>query len=224
MPKVGSMVIEDAKLQEALHADAEGGSYTGAGDNLVDFGGAKSFVDEDKTGKRVNIKIKNVSEEDKTIRLNDILENPAGSILLTDGTNDGLTVKSSPRNYAVVRSYLESHPTRIRSIKFNADEAVQLDEPLKYVKETPWMTSTTEERIPSTFQSQDTNNPKMSEVNDIADWMLCDTSTILYTIQAGREVTLTFTFGGSFDAAYALGKKAHDAEMTVARAYIRANQ
>lgn len=221
MPKVGSMVIEDAKIQEALQANAEGGSYTGAGDNLVDFGSANSFVDENNTGKRANIKIKNTTEEDIQIRLNDILENPEDTVLLTDGAANGLTVKASPRKFDVVRRFLEKNPTRIRSIKLNVDEAVQLDEPLKFVKDTPWVTSTTEERIPSTYQSQDTNNPKMSEVNDISDWMLSDKSTILYNIQAGREVTLTITFGGSFDAANALGKKAHDAEMTVARAYAR---
>lgn len=228
MKKVGSVVLDDALIEEAMGAKAEGQTYTGAGDNLVDFGSATSFMNEDMSAKRVNIVIDNQSQNDVDVQFNDILENVTGTNvhMLAEGTiATGVTAKGSPRSCDVLKKYVHINPTRIRSIKLNASDQAQLDYPLRYRTENPFTKNATEiERIPSNYQSQDTNNPKMVEVKDIADWQLSDLSTILYTVGAGKKVTITILFGASMDIAGALGKKAKDAAVTVAAAYLHAQQ
>lgn len=222
MKQVGSVKIDDALLEKAMGARAEGQTYTGAGDNLVDFGAARSFMNEDDSAKRVNIVLKNNGQTDVDIQFNDILENVASAHLLAEGAIvTDVTAKGSPRSCDVLAKYIKTHPIRIRAIKLNAKYTTQLDYPLRYRTENPFTKNAVEvERIPSNYQSQDTNNPNMVEVKDVNDWQLSDMSTILYTIGAGQEVTVTILFGAALDIAGALGKKAEDAALTVASAYL----
>lgn len=224
MKQVGSVKIDDALLEKAMGAKAEGQTYTGAGDNMVDFGAARSFMNEDDSAKRVNIVLKNASQADVDIQFNDILENVASANILKEGTIiTDVTAKGSPRSCDVLAKYIHVCPIRIRAIKLNAKYATQLDYPLRYRTENPFTKNAVEvERIPSNYQSQDTNNPNMVEVKDITGWQLSDLSTILYTVGAGQEVTVTILFGAALDIAGALGKKAEDAALTVAQAYLHA--
>lgn len=224
MKQVGSVKIDDALLEKAMGAKAEGQTYTGAGDNMVDFGAARSFMNEDDSAKRVNIVLKNASQADVDIQFNDIIENVASANILREGTIiTDVTAKGSPRSCNVLAKYVHVCPIRIRAIKLNAKYATQLDYPLRYRTENPFTKNAVEvERIPSNYQSQDTNNPNMVEVKDITGWQLSDLSTILYTVGAGQEVTVTILFGAALDTAGALGKKAEDAALTVAQAYLHA--
>ena len=224
MKQVDSVKIDDALLEKAMGAKAEGQTYTGAGDNMVDFGSARSFMNEDDSAKRVNIVLKNASQADVDIQFNDILENVASANILREGTIiTDVTAKGSPRSCDVLAKYIHVCPIRIRAIKLNAKYATQLDYPLRYRTENPFTKNAVEvERIPSNYQSQDTNNPNMVEVKDITGWQLSDLSTILYTVGAGQEVTVTILFGAALDIAGALGKKAEDAALTVAQAYLHA--
>lgn len=224
MKQVGSVKIDDALLEKAMGAKAEGQTYTGAGDNMVDFGAARSFMNEDDSAKRVNIVLKNASQADADIQFNDIIENVASANILKEGTIiTDVTAKGSPRSCDVLAKYLHVCPIRIRAIKLNAKYTTQLDYPLRYRTESPFTKNAVEvERIPSNYQSQDTNNPNMVEVKDITGWQLSDLSTILYTVGAGQEVTVTILFGAALDTAGALGKKAEDAALTVAQAYLHA--
>ena len=222
--KVGSVVVDDSLLEEAMKQKAEGQTYTGAGDNLIDFGSARSFMNEDDSAKRVNIVLKNDSNADVDIQFNDILDAVEDAVKLKEGTViENVTAKGTPRSCDVLAKYIHVCPTRIRSIKLSAKETSQLDKPLRYIQENPFTKHATEvERIPSNYPSSDTNNPNMVEVRDISDWQMSDLSTIVYTVGAKQEVTVTILFGASLDIAGALGKKAKDAAMTVAAAYLQA--
>lgn len=222
MKKVGSVVLDDSLLEEAMKSKAEGQTYTGAGDNLVEFGNGSSFMNEDESAKRVNIVLENTGSSDVDVQFNDILENVSGAQLLAEGTIvANVTAKGSPRSCDVLKKYIHMCPTRIRAIKLNASNQAQLDYPLRYRTENPFTKNAIEvERIPSNYQSQDTNNPNMVEVKDIADWQLSDLSTIIYTVGANQKVTMTILFGASIDIAGALHKKSKDAALTVAAAYL----
>ena len=222
--KVGSVVVNDSLLEEAMKQKAEGQTYTGAGDNLIDFGSARSFMNEDDSAKRVNIVLKNNSNADVDVQFNDILEAVEDAVKLKEGTIiQDVTAKGTPRSCDVLAKYIHVCPTRIRSIKLSAKETSQLEKPLRYIQENPFTKHATEvERIPSNYLSSDTNNPNMVEVRDISDWQLSDLSTIVYTVGAKQEVTVTILFGASLDIAGALGKKAKDAAITVAAAYLQA--
>lgn len=224
MAKVGSVVLDDALLERAMEGKAEGQSYTGAGDNLIDFGKARSFMNEDDSAKRVNIVLKNDSNADVDVQFNAILDAVEDALMLAEGTiASDVTAKGSPRSCEVLKKYVHVCPTRIRSIKLSAKNAGQLDQPLRYIVENPFTKHAVEvERIPSNYLSQDTNNPNMVEIKDLADWQLSDLSTIVYRVGAKQEVTVTILFGASLDIAGALGKKADDAALTVATAYLQA--
>ncbi len=223
--RVGDIQLTEAQIQQALKARADGGElYYGKDDSLLDFGSANSFMDEDATGKRVSMRITNGSTSDHKIQLNEIIASITGAKVIAEGTKDGITITGTPRSVDVLKNYVSHNPMRIRSIKLNVSEVSQLDEPLIYHTESPFETMAEKQRVPSEYQSQNTNNPKMSEVADIKDWVLSNESTIVYNVQAGKTVNLTFVFGASVDIAKALNKKADAAARTAAKAYVSAKK
>lgn len=225
MAKIGSVEISEKMVQDALAARAEGTGYTGAGDNLIDFGSASSFVDEDSSAKRFSLKITNKSAEDVLLQLNEIIAGIEGSKVVKEGTVvENVTAKGSPRSIEILKNYIASNPIRLRSIKLNVDNVEQLDQPLRYIVETPFKTGVEEERIPSNYQNQDTNNPLMTEVTDIKEWVLSKFSTVAFKVGAGRTVNLSILFGASIDLKKALDKKAVEAAQTVATAYVRSKK
>lgn len=225
MAKIGSVEISEKMVQDALNARAEGNGYTGAGDNMIDFGSASSFVDEDSSAKRFSLKITNKSAEDVLLQLNEIIAGIEGSKVVKEGTVvENVTAKGSPRSIEILKNYIASNPIRLRSIKLNVDNVEQLDQPLRYIVETPFKTGVEEERIPSNYQNQDTNNPLMTEVTDIKEWVLSKFSTVAFKVGAGRTVNLSILFGASIDLKKALDKKAVEAAQTVANAYVRSKK
>lgn len=85
MAKIGSVEVTEKMVQDALLARAEGNGYTGAGDNLIDFGSASSFVDEDSSAKRFSLKISNKSDADELVQLNDIIATIDEASLIKEG-------------------------------------------------------------------------------------------------------------------------------------------
>lgn len=228
MAKVGSVNIDEKAMQKALAAKAEGDNYTGAGDNLVNFGDASSFIDEDKTGKIFTLTIVSTDVNTVKLQLNKILSGTLASHkLIKEGAVDtNVTCAGSPNSTDLLVAYLEKYPSRLRSIKFSVDNPEQLDEPIKLITDDVFGSQTTKQLIPSSFQSQDTQNPKMVELTSdvIEKWMISDKSTLSYGIHAGRTVTLTLKFGAAVDLPKALEGKAEEAKMTVAQAYVRSKK
>lgn len=226
MKKIGSVNIDDKTLNAAMAARAEGSNYTGAGDNFVNFGDGASFMDEDSTSKIFTLRLVS-TEASNTIKLqlHKILSGTLASHkLIKQGTVDtNVTCAGDPNSADLLVAFLEKHPSRLRSIKFSVDNAAQLDEPIKLVQDDVFGSQTVKQLIPSTFQSQNTQNPKMVEIpaEDLEKWVMSDRSTISYGIQAGRTVALTLRFGASIDEHQALENKAQEAKETVAQAYIR---
>lgn len=224
--KVGSVVIDDNMLQKAMNANAEGANYTGAGDNMLDFGSAKTFLYEEQSGKRVTITLDNTKgTEDQIVQFNEIIGSIDGAAVLKDGALvENFSVSCTPCKSEVLAKYLQRFPTRLRSVKFAASVASQLDEPLRSFKLNPFTKNPVEEeRIPSNYQSQNTNNPLMVDVDDFNGYQTSELQTMTYKVQAGAKVSLTLLFGASLDTAGALSKKAEDAAMTVATAYVAQN-
>ena len=225
--KVGSVMITDEMMQRAMAANAEGANYTGAGDNFVDFGSAKTFLYENQTGKRVTITLDNTKgTEDRMVQFNKIIAEIEDAILLKDGeAATGLNISCTPCKAAVLADYMHLCPSRIQSIKFAASAAAQLDEPFRSYKVNPFTKNPIEEeRIPSNYQSQNTNNPLMVDVEDLNGYQLSALQTATYKVPAGVKVSLTILFGGTLDIAGALAKKADDAALTVASAYVASEQ
>lgn len=224
--KVGSVVINDDMLQKAMSANAEGANYTGAGDNMLDFGSAKTFLYEEQSGKRVTITLDNSKgTEDRNVQFNQIISEITDTIVLKDGAAaDNFQISCTPCKSEVLAKYLQIVPTRLRSVKFAASVASQLDEPLRSFKINPFTKNPVEEeRIPSNYQSQNTNNPLMVDVDDFNGYQTSELQTLTYKVQAGAKVSLTLLFGAGLDIAGALVKKAEDAAMTVATAYVAQN-
>ncbi len=231
--KVGDIVFTSKEMKEALMANADGSqeNYVGLGDDMVNFGSADSFIDESDAAREFTMRITNNTSTTQKIQLNEILENVAGHTLLkegnivTEGEDDSavhMVAAGDPRSIDVLLEYIKKNPIRVRAIKFNVSSEQQLDEPLKYQTQTPFMTDSTIQKVPSTFQDQNTNNTKTVEV-ELKDWILGHSSTILYSIRSGVSVNLTFFFGASLDASKALEKKYNRAKATAAKFYARQN-
>lgn len=229
----GDITLSPKDVDEALKARADGGdlNYIGLDDDMVNFGAAQSFVDEGDGEREFTMRLTNNTLVTQKIQFNEILENVAGHTLLQEGTvvtvGEGasaktLTAEGDPRSIDMLLKYIKHCPTRVRSIKFNVSDEGQLNEPIKYQKETPFMTGSTEQRIPSTYQDQKTNNTKTVEV-EFKNWILGFDSTILYAIRSGVSVSMTFRFGASLDTANALRKKFNAAVVTAAKYFAAQN-
>lgn len=231
--KVGDIAFSSKEMKDALKANADGGaqSYIGLNDDDIDFGKAESFIDESEGEKEFNLSIVNSTAATQKIQFNDIIAAQDGysllkeGVVLTVGSGDSArTVEATgdPRSIDILVELIKHAPMRLRAVRFNVSDEGQLDELLKYVKETPFETGVTTQKKPSNFQDQNTNNTKTVTV-DLKDWVLGHDSTILYTIRAGATVNLTLYFGASFDTAKALRKKHERATKTAASFFARQN-
>lgn len=219
--KIGSIVVDDAALQKAMEGRAEGNSYVGAGDNMVDFGAATSFITEEDGGKNFQVKLANTTDADVKININPNLEVEGYNALKDGEVVTGLTAKGSPRAVKTLLDYIKHNPTRLRKIAIKVDDADQLDEPIVYRKDTPWKSYSEEQRVPSSYQDGSTNNINNVHVDDVNGWKLSGMETLLYTVRAKRTVTLSFSFGASLDTSVALDRKAQEAAENVTIAYAR---
>lgn len=214
--------LSEQDFEKALAAKANTG-YVGAGDALLDLGKASSFGYENKTGRFIDLKFKNTSE-DKTvyIQFNELLSGvKEGHNVIKDGVvAETLQIQGSPNSATLLAAYLKSTPSRIHSMKFKVDDPDQLDEPIKFYTINVFGDPKTETITPSVKHSENTSNPKMVEVDDCIDWICSEKSTVLYGIRPGRTVNLTINFGASFDAAHYLNTKAVEARQTLAAAML----
>lgn len=231
---LGDIEITPKEMQDALHANADGGdpNYIGLNDDTLNLGEAKSFVDEGDANRVFTIRFHNGTDTTQKIQFNKILEDAANHALLKEGhvvttgasgSEKYLDAEGDPRSLDVLLELIKHTPIRVRSIIFNVSDASQLGEPLKYRKETPFMTGSTEQIIPSNFQNQNTNNTKTVEVS-LKKWILGYDSTILYAIRSGVSVDMTISFGASFDPANALRKKYDAAVIAAAKYFARTQQ
>ncbi len=229
--QLGSIEISSKEMQEALRAAADGGqSYVGLNDDMLNIGDAESFIDEGEAGKEFTIRFANTTAVTQKIQFNKVLGLTAtGHTLLSEGdvvtvdASHKLTAEGDPRSIDLLLAMIAECPTRVRSIKFNVSDATQLDEPIKYLVETPFKSGVTEQKIPSTFQSQETNNVKTVEVPFSNNWILGFDSTIQYSIRSGVSGSLTLCLGASVDTANALREKYAAAKKSAAAYYARMN-
>jgi hypothetical protein len=227
---LGDIDITSKEMQAALKANADGGaSYIGLNDEMLNIGDAESFIDEADAGKEFTLRLVNGTAATQKIQFNPVLgQTLTGHTLLAEGdvvtvdSSHKLTAAGDPRSYDLLLALIKESPIRVRSIKFNVSDASQLDEPIKYLVDTPFKTGVTEQKIPSTFQDQNTNNTKTVEVA-FKNWILGFDSTIQYSIRAGVSVSMTLCLGASVDLANALREKHAAAVKTAATYYARQN-
>ncbi len=230
---LGDIEISSKEMQAALKAQADGGAtYVGLNDEMLNIGDAESFIDEEDAGKEFTIRFVNGTDATQKIQFNPVLgQTITGHTLLqeghvvttgTSGSEKYLDANGDPRSLDLLLALIKESPIRVRSIKFNVSDASQLDEPIKYLVDTPFKTGVTEQKIPSTFEDQNTNNTKTVEVA-FKNWILGFDSTIQYSIRSGVSVSMTLCLGASLDLANALREKHAAAVKTAAAYYARQN-
>lgn len=229
--QLGSLEISSKEMREALRASADGGTaYVGLNDHILNVGDAESFIDEKEAGREFTIRFANTTAATQKIQFNKVLgllaDNHAllkEGVVVTVDESHKLTTEGDPRSIDLLLAMVAECPTRVRSIKLNVSDANQLDEPIKYLVETPFKSGVTEQKIPSTFQDQNTNNVKTVEVPLSSNWMLGFDSTIQYSIRPGISGSMTLCLGASIDTAYALRAKYEAAKKSAAAYYARTN-
>lgn len=227
---LGDMQITNKELQEALKANADGNlQYIGLNDDMLNFGDAESFIDEADANKEFTIKLVNGTSVTQKIQFNEIITGTlANHTLLAEGdvvtvdSSHKLTCEGDPRSFDVLKALIKQTPMRVREIRFNVSDASQLDEAIKYHRETPFMTGSTEQKVPSNYQDQNTQNTKTTVV-PFKNCILGYDSTLSYAIRSGVTVTMVIRFGASVDSAHALRAKHSAAVATAARFYAAKN-
>ncbi len=227
---LGDIKISNKELQEALKANADGSiQYIGLNDDMLNFGDAESFVDEGDAEREFTIKLTNSTSASQKIQFNDFIAGTlANHTLLAEGdvvtvdSSHKLTCEGDPRSFNVLKALIKETPLRVREIRFNVSDAAQLDEPIKYHQETPFMTGSTKQLVPSNYQDQNTQNTKTTVV-PFKNCILGYDSTLSYVIRSGVTVTMVLRFGASVDLANALRKKYNAAVATAARYYAISN-
>ncbi len=218
--------LSEEDFKRASDAKVDTG-YVGAGDPLLDMGKASSFATENNTNRRFQIILKNTSA-DKTVfvQFNKILTGVMDNCnLIQEGKiAETLTVQGTPNSASLLAAYLESNPTRIHAIQFKVDDPEQLDEPIKFHALNVFGNPNTEQLVPSSKHSENTNNPKVVEIDECIDWLCSDKSTIIYGVRPGRTVTLTIKFGASVDTANYLTRQAIEARQTLAASMLALNK
>ena len=213
--------INRQNVQQVVRRKAEGSNYIGVGDNLLDFGSAKSFLQEDNAGKIFSINISNTGASELAVAL--FAGNFAeGSSYLGSAkvVKDGeivadLNAKGTPEKIEALSAYMKANPSRLRAIKVKADDEAQLDYAITYKSVSPFKSPITEERIPSQYASSKDQNSKVIELTDI-DWILGADNILLTTIGAGRSVVISLVFGASLDTEKGLQNKAKEAMQNAA--------
>lgn len=216
--KIGSMPINESALSQAFKGRAEGTGYSGAGDNLLDFGKATSFINEGNAGRVFTYTIANASSSDVDVCLNPGSQAvETGSFAAADGTiTTSVTGSGRPSSIAKFLNYAKHNPTRIKGIQIQVSNEAQLANPIRFKTINPFKAvDSEEERIPTNYQNPADSNTKLVEISDVEGWGVSDESQLYLTVGAGYSVTVTLVCGASFDAAKALNKKADEAAANV---------
>ena len=238
--RVGTMVISDAELKQAMKARAEGANYTGAGDNLLDFGRASSFIDEARSGKTFSMALKNEGVNDIFVAIcPGYFTDPAdiktaagvpadaiikdGVIVIDAGqpTEKTLRVTGSPRPASTLLGYVQNIPSRLVGISVRVSDSAQLDEPLILRSETPFEVASEVQVIPSDFQLSADSNENLVRLDNLGDWTLSSQNILLYKVRAGKTATLSMVFGASLNIVKGVNNKAEEARLNVAGAFLR---
>lgn len=222
--QIGSIPLSRPVVESALSGKAEGTKYTGAGDVVLEFGQANSFINESDSARVITLKVANASSSDCAIALCPGDMTISGYTNMADGTiTTSVTGSARPSSFATFLSYVKNNPTRIRKIQLQVDDVAQYSEALLCRTYDPFKNSYDEvERIPQNYQSATDFNTKCVTIDDVNGWQFGPMSAILLNVQAGRTVTVAFVCGASFDAAKALNKKADEAAVNVSRVVLNA--
>lgn len=237
--KFGDIEVSDEQLRRAVKANAEGEGegYVGAGDSILDFGRANSFVDESRAEKRFNISIQNKGQNDEVIVLFPGYKTAfEGKSIISDGdfktvagdnntTVAVLTAKSgSTQSIECLKNYIKNNPTRVCRLEVKVDNEEQLDEPFTYRETSPFKSDSEVVRTPSDYIGSDTQNPKAATIDETKGFVLSDTTELEFKLRAQRKVNLSFVFGASVDMTKAINKKAEAAANTAAAAILAGNR
>lgn len=217
--KMGDIMFTQKEMKDALYANADGSAetYVGLNDDAVNFGDAESFIDEGDSGKEFSVRVTNTSDKTQKLQLNSIIQNKDGYAIMKEGTVvEGLTAAGDPRSFDTLAAYIAKNAIRMRSLKLNVSDEAQLDVPIKHLTESPFMSEKIVQVVPANQHDQKTTNTKTVDI-EFKNWILSDTSTILYEVRPGVSVNMTFRFGASIDGAHTLQSKHARATRTAAR-------
>jgi hypothetical protein len=236
----GKETEKSAKAEISNYTGYEGGSYSGVGDDLVDFqGGGQSFASESMGGVSFGFSVANASAATKTFSLLPTYLGTAAAIatatgetvhyLLADGTIDTNitgTAKNANLTIANLQNFTKGNPARITSIIIESNTAETFARSIAIHTLSPFRKPEAKYLDLTRFIDPNQQNDKkaiipIAQIYD--DLQLNDQTAIIFTVggtnvvaSTGERVNFTIQVGAVSNLAGALKRKAIKARETIA--------
>lgn len=195
--------------------DMRNNDYTGYGDHLVDFGGAKlDFGTELGSNRIFAITIVNASASSATVLLNPsyspqtgarVATAAEGQMIATDGTGT-VSGSGSPSTITNFLAFVKANPTRVLGIKISSTNDAQLAVTMTISRKSPFRNLESELIPLSLYTSEYANNSKMITVR--REFQLDDQTEVAVPVPAGTTTTFILVCGAVLNTSAALNTKA----------------
>lgn len=208
----------DSEDYEGEGYDEELDSYTGEGDEMLDFEGeVENFAAETTNQKQFIIEITNSEPTSRTGLLwGGYLSNNnslAPGQIRTGAFNDkagnsGLTANSNvEKTIEEFLAYLYLNPTRVVQMRVSSSVASQIGQQFTIRELDPFKSGKTDYIRPQNFTNQNTFQDK-TVLFPVENFQFDDQNTLEYQFSGSSTTTITFYCGASLNGAKALRKKA----------------
>ena len=204
----------------------QGSTYTGKNDPTLDFGDANHFGDADASNHKFIVTIKNTTDADKVIAINQAFNGGvAGNTVdgvITDGVIiEGVTGTGSPKLIEDFKHFIStSKAVQITKMKIVSTDATQLQKAFNLVRKSPFKNEQNRIITIADHTSQGDLNTLMVMVNEE---LQLDTDTDLSVpVVAGSTITITLYVGAVLDMNKSLQIKTNTASLNPAVAGLKA--
>jgi len=201
-------------------------TYTGLGDDFVDFGGkALDFASEIASDRIFSITVNNAGAYGGPITVlltPSYIPSIAGNVVRDGGLSGAASVVCSgaPKTIAEFIAFIGRNPTAVVAMKVRSTHAEQLAQTINITRKSPFATLGSEQINLESFTTEIANNDKMVTVR--RPFQIDDQTEVSVVVPQGATTTFTFYCGAVLNTAKALHSKSNRAGKNVKVASSRA--
>lgn len=191
-------------------SDDQEDNYTGYDDDMLDFEGETSFINEENSNRNFTFTIDNTANNtDQTVLLNPSFQ-PSSPNKVADGNflsvaGATLVGTGAPGLINSLLAFVKENPSKVVMFKIESTHAEQIGKTMKLIGRSPFRTLETEDIPFSFYRNENTQQDKIVTVRRPFFW---DNQTeIQMVIAASARTTISFIFGAIANTAKSLRVK-----------------